>query len=474
MSGGFLVPGKSVGAINVVALLPNGTASSIYQLSVDKGELGRLCTRPVHSSLNASAPLAGNKEFNGWFYHRAVLKDVDGDGLLDVVVRDGGGGLCSGDRGPPLPCVPCPAALVQAARATKPLLGAEGGELVWLRQPPGPSPLAPSALPWAEAPLYNASFAPDVFFRLTALRASEESDEQCVYASFFTGGGLGLLVCPGCGPGGGHTWSETDRLVQVTLDRAIGPSFDVQVVDLNADGRLDLVRKGGGSPDPALLPYILLPDPPAASAARDESRGQRHPRRRVRVRGAALPCAPDQRLRVDEARAVRGGVPRARARAQPGLARLRAGARPLAVGRACELAGERHPAPAPVRRPFSPAALAAPLPSRGSRSQGTGRRSSSCWRRSTRRTPRAGPTIRAWPTIARARWGSSPPRTWTATAAWRCSSRATTTAPWPCSPSRTRRRRRVRVCQCRQCIISLRLPNAERDIELPKITYNYE
>ena len=39
---------------------------------------------------------------------------------------------------------------------------------------------------------------------------------QIVYASFFTGGGLGLLVCPGCGPGGGHTWSETSRLIQVS------------------------------------------------------------------------------------------------------------------------------------------------------------------------------------------------------------------------------------------------------------------
>lgn len=94
----------------------------------------------------------GNKELNGWFYHRALLKDVDGDGLVDVV----------------------------AARATKPLIGKEGGELVWLRQPPGADPLAPASLPWAEAPLYNGTFSPDVFFRLTALRPANETDEQAV------------------------------------------------------------------------------------------------------------------------------------------------------------------------------------------------------------------------------------------------------------------------------------------------------
>lgn len=38
VAGGFLVPGKSVGAISVVSLLPNGTAGSVVQLSVDRGE----------------------------------------------------------------------------------------------------------------------------------------------------------------------------------------------------------------------------------------------------------------------------------------------------------------------------------------------------------------------------------------------------------------------------------------------------
>jgi hypothetical protein len=106
---------------------------------------------PAFIHLCCPAP-AGNKELNGWFYHRALLKDVDGDGLVDVV----------------------------AARATKPLVGKEGGELVWMRQPPGGDPLAPASLPWAEAPLYNGTFSPDVFFRLTALRPGNETDEQVV------------------------------------------------------------------------------------------------------------------------------------------------------------------------------------------------------------------------------------------------------------------------------------------------------
>jgi hypothetical protein len=58
VAGGFLVPGKSVGAVHVVSFLGNGTAAALTQVSEDKG----------------------NKYLNGWFYHRALLKDVDGDG----------------------------------------------------------------------------------------------------------------------------------------------------------------------------------------------------------------------------------------------------------------------------------------------------------------------------------------------------------------------------------------------------------
>ena len=99
--GGFLVPPKSVGAVNLMSIDPtSGALTGLSKVSVDKG----------------------NALFNGWFYHRAILKDVDGDGLVDVL----------------------------SARASKPLLGNPGGELVYMKQPNVADPLDPSVLPWQE------------------------------------------------------------------------------------------------------------------------------------------------------------------------------------------------------------------------------------------------------------------------------------------------------------------------------------
>lgn len=98
-AGGFLVPPKCVGGVNFIGLTPNGSVSRVSKVSRDDG----------------------NALFGGYFYHRAIPHDVDGDGYVDII----------------------------AARAIKPLIGTPGGELVWMRQPPGvPDPLDPSLLPW--------------------------------------------------------------------------------------------------------------------------------------------------------------------------------------------------------------------------------------------------------------------------------------------------------------------------------------
>lgn len=190
VAGGFLVPPKCVGNVTVLFATTGRTA---VVLSTPKGD-----------------PL-----FGGWFYHRPLLKDVNGDGLTDVLIP----------------------------RALKPLVGTPQGELIALLQPAAADPL--SSVPWQEVSIANGSFAPDVFAQLATLRGDSDPDEQLVYTSFFTGGGLAMLVCPGCGPGtpssARNTWSNTGSLQQVLLDMTLGPSFDISVIDLNGDGKLDLL-----------------------------------------------------------------------------------------------------------------------------------------------------------------------------------------------------------------------------------------
>ena len=81
-AGGFLVPGKTTG-------------------SVDLWSLGNDPTKPVRTKLSTDK--------KDWFFHKALWYDINGDGRQDVL----------------------------AARATAPTSGGKkAGELIWLEQPP--------------------------------------------------------------------------------------------------------------------------------------------------------------------------------------------------------------------------------------------------------------------------------------------------------------------------------------------------
>jgi hypothetical protein len=184
VAGGFLVPGKGRGA---VSLLPLRSDAPFW----------------------AHAPVKLTADRPGWFYHRAMWRDMDGDGGLDVVT----------------------------ARGRKSAFGGAKGRLVWLRQPPGlegVSSLARHRLeadaPWQENVLLEG---PDVHFRLHDL--DDDGIEEILAAEFF---GRRLTL----------SWFQAregalaDRELETrVIDDGLGAAFDLGVVDLDGDGRRDLL-----------------------------------------------------------------------------------------------------------------------------------------------------------------------------------------------------------------------------------------
>lgn len=162
VAGGFLVPGKT-GALTMVQ--PNGTLR------------------------NLTAPGVVTEKKGGWFYHRVMWRDMDGDGRLDILT----------------------------ARAHKPMLGPAQGELLWLKNDPTGRGY------WKETVIAQG---PDVHFRLADLDG--DGREEILSSEFFS---KRFSV----------QWQEGNTWRSRVIDNKCGSAFDLEVADLNGDGRRDVV-----------------------------------------------------------------------------------------------------------------------------------------------------------------------------------------------------------------------------------------
>ncbi|MBM3274917.1 MAG: VCBS repeat-containing protein [Candidatus Sericytochromatia bacterium] len=185
VAGGFLVPGKT-GAITLVSL-PGGRKPAGTRHVVAQGP-------------------------QGWFYHRTVVRDLDGDGRMDILT----------------------------ARAQKPMMGAAQGQLVWYEQPDAD----PLGRPWTE---HVMATGPDVHFHPADLDG--DGREEILAAQFFSRK-LSLF------------WPAGASYAGRVVDDSLGAAFDVTTADLDGDGRPEVLATNHESDRKAgVFAYDIPADP---------------------------------------------------------------------------------------------------------------------------------------------------------------------------------------------------------------------
>lgn len=187
---GFLVPTKTVGGIWI---LEASTTPTVLK-------------KPVKITTNKKGFLGG------WFYHDAHLFDVNGDGLLDIVT-----------------------ARTQWSRGWGTFWRESRGEMIWLEHPQsnGSGPMeALSGKKWEE---HHVVDGPDFHFLWVP-----GSDKFEFFATHFV---TEKVV---------YYWrAEDGTMKNRIIDDTCGPAFSASWVDLNSDGRLELMvsnhKQVGGS-----------------------------------------------------------------------------------------------------------------------------------------------------------------------------------------------------------------------------------
>jgi len=138
------------------------------------------------------------EEKDTYFYHHSELVDMDGDGVADLV----------------------------AARASKPIFGSNDAELVWVKNN-GDGTFGDTKV---------VAKGPDVAFRPVDLDG--DGMVEFVSTEFFVNQELAAYTCSEA------TWSacaEKQSVKRIVLDSNDGPYFDLDFVDLNGDGKMDIL-----------------------------------------------------------------------------------------------------------------------------------------------------------------------------------------------------------------------------------------
>lgn len=133
----------------------------------------------------------------GYFYHQTEFFDVNGDGKLDILT----------------------------CRAIKPMTGAAKGDLTWLEPLDRSKPLGK----WKETIIGKGC---DTFFKLEDVDGDGKVD---ILAAEFWGQSLTLIQTAN------GRFDDVKQFTYTFIDKTIGGVFDVQFIDVNGDGKKDIL-----------------------------------------------------------------------------------------------------------------------------------------------------------------------------------------------------------------------------------------
>lgn len=163
-----------------------------------------------------SKPSTVSKDMENWFYHKAYAIDMDGDGLLDFVTA-----RCR-DNVIPFPW----------NKENK-------GTLVWLRNPGGDNPLSDR---WEETELMNG---PDFLINMEEMKntITPGPDFHLLAPQFLTEA-INYIY-----------YDESGALQNRTIDTELGNAFAAEFVDVNGDGKMDVLATNHLSANGGVFAY---------------------------------------------------------------------------------------------------------------------------------------------------------------------------------------------------------------------------